>query len=145
MLAGTSSDLTAMRDAIATFDVDWMRGMSVALHPLKASQPEAVAKELTTIFGAEGGPGSNLIRFIPNERLNAVLVLTSRASYLARASGWIEKLDKLASANEEQLSSIISRIDRPRNWRRCFRRSCPNRRAAHRAPIWSRPTLLPKP
>ncbi|NSZ57474.1 type II secretion system secretin GspD [Agrobacterium tumefaciens] len=103
MLAGTSSDLTAMRDAIATFDVDWMRGMSVALHPLKASQPEAVAKELTTIFGAEGGPGSNLIRFIPNERLNAVLVLTSRASYLARASGWIEKLDKLASANEEQL------------------------------------------
>ncbi|KAA3523659.1 type II secretion system protein GspD [Agrobacterium tumefaciens] len=103
MLAGTNTDLTAMRDAIATFDVDWMKGMSVALHPLKASQPEAVAKELTTIFGTEGGPGSNLIRFVPNERLNAVLVLTSRRSYLARASTWIEKLDKLASANEEQL------------------------------------------
>ncbi|MFN7089146.1 MAG: type II secretion system secretin GspD [Allorhizobium sp.] len=103
MLAGTANDLTAMRDAIATFDVDWMKGMSVALHSLKASAPEAVANELTTIFGAEGGPGSNLIRFVPNERLNAVLVLTSRRSYLARASAWIAKLDKLASANEEQL------------------------------------------
>jgi general secretion pathway protein D len=103
VLAGTSSDLAAMRNAISIFDVDWMKGMSVALHPLKASQSAAVAKELTSIFAAEDGPGTKIIRFIPNERLNAVLVITSRPAYLSRATAWIGKLDRLASTNEERL------------------------------------------
>lgn len=103
VLAGTSNDLAAMRNAIGIFDVDWMKGMSVALHPLKASQSAAVAKELTSIFAAEDGPGNKIIRFIPNERLNAVLVITSRPAYLARATAWISKLDRLASTNEERL------------------------------------------
>jgi general secretion pathway protein D len=103
MLAGNSTDLTAMREAISVFDVDWMKGMSVALHPLKASQPAAVAKELNTIFATDDGPGNKLIRFIPNQRLNAVLVITSRPAYLSRANTWIEKLDRVASANDQQL------------------------------------------
>ncbi|MCC2613778.1 type II secretion system secretin GspD [Neorhizobium petrolearium] len=103
VLAGTSNDLSAMRNAIGIFDVDWMKGMSVALHPLKASQSSAVAKELGAIFSTENGPGSNIIRFIPNERLNAVLVITSRPAYLERAAAWISKLDRLAATNEERL------------------------------------------
>ncbi|MBB3743093.1 general secretion pathway protein D [Rhizobium sp. BK591] len=102
MLAGTNNDLSAMRDAINVFDVDWMEGMSVALHPLTASQPSAVAKELDTIFANDSG-GGKIIRFVPNERLNSVLVITSRPAYLKRASSWIQKLDRLASTNEEQL------------------------------------------
>lgn len=92
-----------MRDAISVFDVDWMRGMSVALHPLKASAPQAVADELTTIFAARTGPGKDLIQFVPNERLNAVLIITSRPVLLDRAAVWIRKLDRLANANEKQL------------------------------------------
>ena len=42
-VAGNDSDLNAIREAVSVFDVDWMRGMSVALHPLKTSKPEAVA------------------------------------------------------------------------------------------------------
>ncbi len=103
VLAGTASDLRAMREAISVFDVDWMRGMSVAVHPLKTSQPAAVATELETVFGVKDGPGNKLIRFVPNERLNSVLVITSRPSYLARAASWIAKLDALASTGEEQL------------------------------------------
>lgn len=103
MIAGTNPDLAAMREAIQVFDVDWMKGMSVALHPLKTSRPDAVAKELETIFRAQEGPGTNLIKFVPNERLNSVLVITSRPQYLARAEGWIRQLDRLASTSEEQL------------------------------------------
>ncbi len=103
ILAGNSTDLSAMREAISVFDVDWMKGMSVALHPLKASQPAAIAKELNTIFATDDGPGNKLIRFIPNQRLNAVLVITSRPAYLSRANTWIEKLDRIASANDQQL------------------------------------------
>lgn len=103
VVAGTASELAAIRDAVAVFDVDWMRGMSVAMHPLKASAPEAVADELTTIFASKNGPGKNIIRFVPNERLNAVLIITSRPRYLKRAATWVRKLDRLANTNEQQL------------------------------------------
>lgn len=102
-VAGNNTDLEAIREAVSVFDVDWMRGMSVALHPLKASKPEAVATELDSIFGTKGGPGANVIKFVPNDRLNSVLVITSRPAYLTRAATWIDKLDKLAETNEEQL------------------------------------------
>ncbi|MEL6201978.1 MAG: type II secretion system secretin GspD [Pseudomonadota bacterium] len=103
MLAGTNADLAAMREAISVFDVDWMRGMSVALYPLNTSQPAEVARELETIFKTREGPGANLIQFVPNERLRSVLVITSRPQYLARAEAWIQRLDRLADASEEQL------------------------------------------
>ncbi|TIQ16779.1 MAG: type II secretion system protein GspD [Mesorhizobium sp.] len=102
-VAGNNSDLDAIREAISVFDVDWMRGMSVALHPLKTSKPAAVATELDSIFGTKGGPGAKVIQFIPNDRLNSVLVITSRPAYLSRAAVWIGKLDKLAETNEDQL------------------------------------------
>ncbi|RWC57348.1 type II secretion system secretin GspD [Mesorhizobium sp.] len=102
-VAGNDSDLNAIREAVSVFDVDWMRGMSVALHPLKTSKPEAVAAELDSIFGTKEGPGAKLIQFIPNDRLNSVLVITSRPAYLSRAAAWINKLDKLAETNEDQL------------------------------------------
>ncbi|TIU03796.1 MAG: type II secretion system protein GspD, partial [Mesorhizobium sp.] len=102
-VAGNNSDLDAIREAISVFDVDWMRGMSVALHPLKTSKPAAVATELDSIFGTKNGPGAKIIQFIPNDRLNSVLVITSRPAYLSRAAVWIGKLDKLAETNEDQL------------------------------------------
>jgi general secretion pathway protein D len=103
MLAGNSAELAAMQDAISVFDVDWMRGMSVALHPLQASRPTEIAAQLEQIFRTTEGPGSDVIRFAPNEQLNSVLVITSQPGYLARASEWIDKLDRAASNNEEQL------------------------------------------
>lgn len=103
VIAGNSNDLSAMREAISVFDVDWMRGMSVAIHPLTTSEPAAVAQELDTIFATKEGPGAKLIRFVPNARLNAVLVITSRPTYLQRAAGWIAKLDRIARTNDDQM------------------------------------------
>jgi general secretion pathway protein D len=103
VIAGNSGDLNAMQEAISVFDVDWMKGMSVAIHPLKTSQPAAVADELNTIFETNNGPGAKLIRFVPNERLNAILVISSRPAYLTRAATWIAKLDKIAQTNDDQL------------------------------------------
>ncbi|MGN8172507.1 type II secretion system secretin GspD [Agrobacterium sp. 22117] len=103
VVAGTANDLLAVRNAMSIFDVDWMKGMSVSLRPLKASQPTAVAKELSSIFATESGPGNKIIRFIPNDRLNAILIITSRPAYLDRAAAWISQLDRLAATNEQRL------------------------------------------
>jgi general secretion pathway protein D len=103
VVAGNNGELSAIREAISVFDVDWMKGMSTALYPLKASQPQELVKELNSVFGADSGPNSKTIRFIPNTRLNAVLAITSRPAYLPKVSAWIAKLDKIAQTNEEQL------------------------------------------
>jgi len=46
ILKGSRSELQTLRDAIALFDVDWMRGMSFALYPVESSDPEAVVQDL---------------------------------------------------------------------------------------------------
>ena len=101
VLAGTASDLRSIREAISVFDVDWMQGQSVALHPLQNSTPTELVEELNTIFGSDAGSG--VVRFIPNERLNSILVVTSRSKYLARAADWINRLDRRAASAESQL------------------------------------------
>lgn len=102
VIAGTQADLRSIRDAINVFDVDAMRGQSVALHPLKQAKPGDVVRELENIFGVEGGKGG-VVRFIANDRLNSVLVITSRSAYLQRAASWIRKLDSLANSSDAQL------------------------------------------
>ena len=103
VLTGTKAELDSMRETVGLFDVDWMEGMSFALHPLKSSDPVALAAELDTIFDTANGPLKQVVRFVPNRRLNAVLVISARPQYLAEAASWIARLDQVANAREDKL------------------------------------------
>jgi general secretion pathway protein D len=103
-LAGTGSDIAAMLDAISIFDADTMKGMSVAIVPVVASQPEEMIDKLRAIFGSDKeGPMSGMIRFIPNQRNKSILVASPQQSYLTRAERWIRSLDAKAQGPEKQL------------------------------------------
>ena len=52
-LSGNRQEIESMMEAIALFDIDTMQGMSFALVPVKTSQPDAIAGELKTVFGAD--------------------------------------------------------------------------------------------
>ena len=93
LLAGSSDQLASLRDLISIFDVDWMRGMSFGLFPLDNAAAADLATELDQIFGGtEAGPLAGVVRVVPIERLNSVLVVSSQPSYLEQAepgsSGW---------------------------------------------------------
>jgi general secretion pathway protein D len=104
MLSGTGSDVAAMLDAISVFDADVMRGMSVAIVPVVASQPDAMIENLRTIFGSDKeGPMSSMVRFIPNQRTKSILVISPQQTYLTRAERWIRSLDAKAQGPEKQL------------------------------------------
>jgi len=97
LISGTKIEINAAIDAINLFDVDVLKGKSVGLFRLKAAEPEAVISELQTIFeNQEGGSLQNVITFIPSQRLNAVLVVSSRSKYLSEAERWVRDLDKTA-------------------------------------------------
>ncbi|MGX7703364.1 type II secretion system secretin GspD [Methylobacterium sp. Gmos1] len=103
ILSGDANQIRILRQTIAVFDVDWMRGMSTAMVPVRSTNPVALARDLTQIFGGETAGTGDVIRFIPNEALNAILVVSSRAAYLDRARAILEQLETLAADRERQL------------------------------------------
>lgn len=96
MLAGTREQLSGWLEIISTFDVDLLAGMSVGLYPLENSSVEetlTAVQALVDAAGGEGGDISGIVKILPMERLNSILVITPRANYLDRIGNWIERID----------------------------------------------------
>ncbi|TDG15117.1 type II secretion system protein GspD [Seongchinamella unica] len=95
MLAGTRTQLDGWLDIVSTFDVDQLAGMSVGLFPLENSSVEEVSLALEAMMNTQEGGGSlkDMIRVVPVERLNSILIVTPRAHYLDSVQEWIERLD----------------------------------------------------
>ena len=97
-----ASDLVHL---INLFDVDWMEGMSFALLPLANANVGDVIVELDTIFGQDGAGHEamrGVVRFLPIERMNAVLVVSEQPVYLERARDWVERLDRGGGAQGQR-------------------------------------------
>jgi general secretion pathway protein D len=94
VLGGSQSELSSMLDTIETFDVDWLKGMSFGLFPVQSTEAKTIVEDLEKIFGDPAqGPLAGVLRFVPIERLNAVLVISPRSVYLEKARTWIARLD----------------------------------------------------
>ena len=103
LLAGTRDELSTLTDLVAMFDVDWLAGTSFGLYPLEFAKPTELVAELQQIFALDVGPASGVLRFLPIERLNAVLVMSSQPAYLDRAAAWVQRLDQAGEAGEPQV------------------------------------------
>jgi len=93
MLAGTSRELTVMKDVVATFDVDWLAGMSFALYPVEYVDAKTIADELSTVFADARSPIGSIVRLVPLSRLNSLMVVTHEPAYLKEVEAWIKRLD----------------------------------------------------
>lgn len=104
VFVGPSAESKDIEDLIATFDVDWMRGMSFAILPVRVADPEAMAAELEKIFAQEeGGALAGLLQFLPIKRLSAVLVISSQPAYLNDARTWVARLDRGEEGDQRKL------------------------------------------
>lgn len=141
MLAGSRSQIEGWLEIINTFDVDFLKGMSVGLFPLTYASVKDVEPAMRALLGGEGqggGAGSSgsarqgvagiaaggtqasearsadspdlidrtsplagVLRVLPIERLNAILVITPRAHYLDEARKWIERFDRPGDGDAE--------------------------------------------
>jgi general secretion pathway protein D len=94
IVTGSGADLDGFTALVRQFDVDWMAGTSFALYPLHVGMAKDVASELDPIFGDGGsGPLAGVVRIVPIERLNALLVISPQRAYLAKVKAWIDRLD----------------------------------------------------
>jgi len=104
ILGGTNAQVAGMLDLVDTFDVDLIDGKSFGLFPVETTDAETMVANLEEIFGSqEDGPLHGVLRLVPIERLNAVLVISARANYLDRAKDWIARLD----AGQEEVPQIF--------------------------------------
>jgi general secretion pathway protein D len=99
ILQGTQRELRHLIDTIDTFDVDFLAGMSVGIFPLQGADVKTLVAELDKVFGpAAQGPLAGIVRVVPVERLNALLIVTTQPHYLKIAETWIERLDRMGGA-----------------------------------------------
>jgi general secretion pathway protein D len=95
ILAGTERELKNLMDTIDMFDIDWMAGMSAGVFTLTNSDVKSVMGELDKIIGDKNtSPLAGILRIVPIERMNALLVITPQPTYLEEVKKWIERLDK---------------------------------------------------
>lgn len=106
ILAGTREERQAFQEAVEIFDVDWIRGTSFGLFPLRNVRAEVLAEELRLVFGQgeqQSGQQSGVIRFVPLERLNAILAISLQPRYLKEARRWIFDLDRSDEAGSRRI------------------------------------------
>lgn len=98
-LGGNARELRHLMETIDIFDVDWIAGMSVGLFTLKSVDVKTAAGEIEKLFGDKQGPLAGILRIIPIERLNALLVITPQPHYLEQARVWVERLDRTGATS----------------------------------------------
>jgi general secretion pathway protein D len=95
VLAGTREELDNYGQTIATFDVDWVSGMSVGVFGLDNASVRELMPALDSVFGKDSGsPVAGLLRFIPIERTNAVVVISTQAEHVEQVGKWIHRIDR---------------------------------------------------
>ncbi|MDQ0008515.1 general secretion pathway protein D [Luteibacter jiangsuensis] len=103
VMAGTPTELENYQRTVQTFDVDWLRGMSVGVFALQRAQVKELTPQLDSLFGEKGNtPMAGLLRFIPIERTNSLVVISPQPRYLDEVKTWIERIDR-GGGNEPQL------------------------------------------
>jgi len=95
ILSGTEFELKHLLETVDMFDINWMAGMSAGLFTLQSTDVKSVVAELDKALGTpDKSPLAGILRIIPIERLNALLIITPQPAYLDEAKKWIERLDK---------------------------------------------------
>nr|MBA3505256.1 hypothetical protein [Betaproteobacteria bacterium] len=142
ILAGTERELRNLMDTIDMFDIDWMAGMSVGVFTLQTADVKTVMQELDKVIGTpQTSPLTGILRIIPIERMNALLVITPQPAYLDEAKKWIERLDKGGDGAGPQFFVYSLQNQRAEKLAPLLQQAFSGRAAAPAAP--AAPTLAP--
>jgi general secretion pathway protein D len=104
VLAASGPEMSRLLEMIHLFDVDRMRGMSVALFVPDFVDAKTLGDELEQLLNdKDTGLMKGLVRLMVIERLNGLMVVTPRARYLAQVRDWVKRLDQAQNHAGQQL------------------------------------------
>jgi general secretion pathway protein D len=103
ILSGTADELGNYQRTVNIFDVDWLKNTSIGVFNLERADVRELIPQLNGMFGPKGDtPLAGLLRFIPIERTNSLVVISQQPRYLDEVKDWLDRIDK-GSGNEPQL------------------------------------------
>jgi general secretion pathway protein D len=86
IVSGDEMTRRALIALIRAFDIDLLAGQSYALFPAGENDPKALAAELEKVLQAQNGAAlAGVIRVLPMERADAVLVVSAQPRYIEAA------------------------------------------------------------
>ena len=108
IVSGSQQEIATVQETVDVFDVDWLRGMSVGLYPLDYVEPGILKTELDSVLAAiEAGDGSELlqglVRTVPIDRLQSILLISSTPAALREVEIWIHRLDRPGKSENKRL------------------------------------------
>lgn len=102
-MAGSRNELDNYQRTIETFDVNWLKGMSIGVYALEHASVQALMPQLKQVFGKDSGsPLAGMLKFMPVNRTNSIVVISPQADYLTDIGRWIRTIDA-GGGNEPQL------------------------------------------
>lgn len=128
ILAGTTLQLDGWLDIISTFDVDQLAGTSVGVFPVMRGDVNEIFQEVMHVLETADAEGSGsilaMVRVLPVERLNSILVVSPRARYVEEVGRWVKELDSIEESaadstlhvyevingNADNLASLLSSL-----------------------------------
>lgn len=103
ILSGDATQRRALRDLVAQFDVDWLKGMSFALFVPQRTDARLIAPELEKLLNAPGSPTAGLVQLIAMNQLNGILAISSQPQYLEDVRRFMEVLDREGEGAEKAI------------------------------------------
>ncbi|MGF1475499.1 MAG: type II secretion system secretin GspD [Geminicoccaceae bacterium] len=102
MVSGSRAELTQIQETVEIFDVDWLRGMSFAMLPVRSGNVAEIASELTLMVAdAPEVEQSSATRILPIERSRSILVVTPYPGVVDLAEMFMPLLDQGAADQDD--------------------------------------------
>ncbi len=129
VVSGDAAVRETLVGLIRAFDIDILAGQAYALFPVGDSDPAKRASEFERVLQAQAeGALSGIVRVVPMERVNAVLVVSSQSRYIDAARRFFRLSNELEDATARtwhvyyvqngqsaDLENLLQRAFTPRN------------------------------
>jgi general secretion pathway protein D len=103
VVSGDATQRKALRDLVAEFDVDWLKGMSFALFVPQRTDARLIAPQLDKLLNGPGAPTAGLVRLIAMDSLNGILAITAQPQYLEDTRRFVEVLDREGESTQKRI------------------------------------------
>ena len=112
-LNGSSSKIKKVRELARSFDINWLRGMSVGIFPVQNTSANTLRDELLELFGKEIDKNeAQALRIMAIERSNSIMVIANQNDYVKMMGDWVERLDK--AGGESNQAFFVYRVQNGR-------------------------------
>jgi len=101
-LNGSSNKIKKVRELARSFDINWLKGMSIGIFPVQNTSANTLRDELLELFGSEIDKNqAQALRIISIERSNSIMVIANQNDYVEMMGEWVSRLDKIGGTSNQ--------------------------------------------